>query len=355
MIEFKNVNKVYPDGTEAIKDFSLEIKEGELMTLIGPSGCGKTTTMKMINRLIDPTSGSIYINGKAITDYNIHELRWNIGYVLQQIALFPHMSIAENIAVVPEMKKWKKQEIVSRSHDLLDMVGLDPSTFGNRMPGELSGGQQQRIGVIRALAADPDIILMDEPFSALDPISREQLQNDIQQLQKEIKKTIVFVTHDMDEALKLGDRICLMKDGSMVQVDQAEQLIMNPANDFVKDFLGNKKSPWETTVGSIVDQQMDAIITKSIYESQTFPSQGTYIVVDEHSDYVDMVRNGSVFHGKTVRHDMTLSQAVELLQESDQLLFPVLDKQQVVGILTYPQIVAYLKSKTAIENGVTHQ
>ncbi|WP_339227871.1 ABC transporter ATP-binding protein [Oceanobacillus sp. FSL K6-2867] len=354
MIEFKNVHKIYPDGTEAIKDFSLEIKEGELLTLIGPSGCGKTTTMKMINRLIDPTSGSIYINGKAITDYNIHELRWNIGYVLQQIALFPHMSIAENIAVVPEMKKWKKQEIVKRSHDLLDMVGLDPSTFQNRMPGELSGGQQQRIGVIRALAADPDIILMDEPFSALDPISREQLQNDIQKLQKEIKKTIVFVTHDMDEALKLGDRICLMRDGRMVQVDQAEQLIMNPANDFVKDFLGNKKSPWQTEVGSIANHQMDAIITKSIYESQTFPSQGTYIVVDEHSDYVDMVQNGSVFHGKTIQHHMPLFEAVELLEESDQALFPVLDKQEVTGILTYPQIVAFLKSKTDIENGVSH-
>lgn len=354
MIEFKNVHKVYPDGTEAIKDFSLEIKEGELLTLIGPSGCGKTTTMKMINRLIDPTSGSIYINGKAITDYNIHELRWNIGYVLQQIALFPHMSIAENIAVVPEMKKWKKQEIVSRSHDLLDMVGLDPSTFGNRMPGELSGGQQQRIGVIRALAADPDIILMDEPFSALDPISREQLQNDIQKLQKEIKKTIVFVTHDMDEALKLGDRICLMKDGKMVQVDKAEQLVLNPANNFVKDFLGNKKSPWQTEVGGIADQQMDAIITKSIYESQTFPRQGTYIVIDENSHYVDMVRNGSVFHGKTIQHDMPLYQAVELLQESDQTLFPVLNRQQVVGILTYPQIVSFLKSKTYTENGVTH-
>lgn len=242
MIEFKNVKKVYPDGTEAIKDFSLKVNEGELVTLIGPSGCGKTTTMKMVNRLIEPTAGNIYINDQNINNYNIHELRWNIGYVLQEIALFPHLTIEENIAVVPEMKKWKRKKIQERNKELLNMVGLEPSTYQRRMPSELSGGEQQRIGVIRALAADPDIILMDEPFSALDPISREQLQSDIRKLQKEIKKTIVFVTHDIDEAMALGDKVCLMKDGGIVQVDTPQQLILRPATQYVKDFIG-KESP----------------------------------------------------------------------------------------------------------------
>ncbi len=192
MIEFKDVSKVYSDGTEALRHLSLQIAKGEFVTLIGPSGCGKTTAMKLINRLTEPTAGSIYINDRDVHAYNIHELRWNIGYVLQEIALFPHMTIAENIAVVPEMKKWKQKEIRERTEELLDMAGLDPSVYMDRMPSELSGGEQQRVGVMRALAADPDILLMDEPFSALDPITREQLQRDIRELQQKIQKTIVL-------------------------------------------------------------------------------------------------------------------------------------------------------------------
>ncbi|MBY7145166.1 ABC transporter ATP-binding protein [Virgibacillus sp. NKC19-3] len=254
MIEFKNIGKEYSDGTRALKDFSLKVRNGEMVTLIGPSGCGKTTSLKMINRLIEPTAGMLYINEKDIDDYNIHELRWNIGYVLQEIALFPHMTISENISVVPEMKKWKRKDIRARSEELLDMVGLDPSTYQKKMPGELSGGEQQRVGVIRALAADPDIILMDEPFSALDPISKEQLQQDIRRLQEEIKKTIVFVTHDMDEAMALGDRVCLMRNGEAIQIDTPQQLILQPKTQFVKDFIGERKSPWQTAVDVIADQ-----------------------------------------------------------------------------------------------------
>lgn len=238
MIQFENVSKLFQDGTTAVNEINLTINKGELFVLIGPSGSGKTTTLKMINRLIDLTNGTILIDGKKISEYDIHELRWNIGYVLQQIALFPHLSIGENIAVVPEMKKWTKEKIAARVDELLEMVGLEPQTYKNRKPNELSGGQQQRIGVIRALAADPEIILMDEPFSALDPISREKLQDDIVSLQKAIKKTIVFVTHDMQEALKLGDRICIMKDGEIVQIGTPEELINNPVNDFVKEFIG---------------------------------------------------------------------------------------------------------------------
>lgn len=238
MITFDNVSKEYPDGTNAVRDLNLTIQPGEFFVVIGPSGCGKTTMLKMINRLIRLTKGTISIDNKRISDYNIDELRWNIGYVLQQIALFPHMTILENISIVPELKGWDKEKIRRRVDELLEMVGLDPKTYRDRKPKELSGGQQQRVGVVRALAADPDIILMDEPFSALDPISREKLQEDLFTLQRNIKKTIVFVTHDMKEAIKLGDRICVMNEGSIVQVGTPEELLKNPADDFVRNFVG---------------------------------------------------------------------------------------------------------------------
>jgi osmoprotectant transport system ATP-binding protein len=238
MITFEKVAKKYGDESYAVKNFDLKIKEGEFLVLIGPSGSGKTTTLKMINRLIPLTDGTIKIKDMKISDYDIHELRWDIGYVLQQIALFPHMTIEENIAIVPEMKKWEQGKIDQRIDELLNMVGLDPKTYRKRLPHELSGGQQQRIGVARALAANPPIILMDEPFSALDPLSREKLQDDLIQLQKNIRKTIVFVTHDMSEALKLGDRICLMRNGEIVQTGTPLELIYEPANDFVREFVG---------------------------------------------------------------------------------------------------------------------
>ncbi|ASK63428.1 choline ABC transporter ATP-binding protein [Virgibacillus phasianinus] len=352
MIEFSNIQKVYPDGTEALKNFSLKVEDGELMTLIGPSGCGKTTTMKMINRLIEPTSGSIYIDDKDINEYNIHELRWNIGYVLQEIALFPHMTIAENIAVVPEMKKWKRKKIRDRGMELLEMVGLDPSTYQKRMPRELSGGQQQRIGVIRALAADPDIILMDEPFSALDPISREQLQKDIRILQKEIKKTIVFVTHDMDEAMAIGDKVCLMKEGQVIQVDTPQQLILNPKTQFVRDFIGERKSPWQTAVDVIADQSQSHVISLSDYQQGTYDQSGVFAIKDEHGMYIGAVKNGQNVDIQTIKNDMPLIEATETIQPDEQAILPVLKDQKLVGVLTNKDIVAFLRSKTKVENGV---
>ncbi|WP_427110115.1 ABC transporter ATP-binding protein [Lysinibacillus xylanilyticus] len=241
MIAFENVTKKYVNDQVAVKAINLEINKGEFFVLIGPSGCGKTTLLKMINRLIHLTEGTIRINGKRISDYNIHELRWNIGYVLQQIALFPHMTIEENIAVVPELKKWSKPQIQQRVRELLEMVGLESDKYSQRKPKELSGGEQQRVGVVRALAADPEIILMDEPFSALDPISRTKLQDDLLELQQTIQKTIVFVSHDMQEALKLGDRICVMKNGEIVQIGTPHEIIQNPVNDFVREFVGIKE------------------------------------------------------------------------------------------------------------------
>ncbi|GAA0370621.1 ABC transporter ATP-binding protein [Alkalibacterium iburiense] len=236
MITFENVYKYY-DDTAVVEDFSLTINEGEFFVLIGPSGSGKTTTLKMINQLIDLSKGSISIEGKKISDYNLQELRWNIGYVLQQIALFPNMTVEENILIVPEMKKWEKDKMHDRVTELLERVDMDPETYRDRQVSDLSGGQQQRIGVVRALAADPAIILMDEPFSALDPITKNSLQEDVTRLQKELKKTIVFVTHDMQEAINLGDRICVMNEGQIEQVGTAEEILKHPANDFVKEFL----------------------------------------------------------------------------------------------------------------------
>lgn len=238
VIEFKNVTKRYGTNT-AVDNISFKINEGEFFILIGPSGCGKTTTLKMINHLIPLSEGYIYFKDKPISDYPVYEMRWDIGYVLQQIALFPHMTIKENIAQVPQMKKWKDKEINQRVDELLNMVGLDPKKYRDRKPNELSGGQRQRVGVVRALAADPPVILMDEPFSALDPISREKLQDDLLKLQTKIKKTIVFVTHDIQEAMKLGDRICLLNDGQVEQIGTPEGFQNHPKNQFVRDFMGN--------------------------------------------------------------------------------------------------------------------
>lgn len=241
MIQMKNLTKTYTNGPTVLRDINLNIKAGELFVLIGPSGCGKTTTMKMINRLVEPSSGQILIQGQEVRSLNPVELRRGIGYVIQNIGLLPHMTIAQNVALVPRLKKWDIEKYTQKADELLAMVGLDPALFRHRYPAELSGGQQQRIGVIRALAADPSIILMDEPFSALDPISREQLQDELLKLQQELHKTIVFVTHDMDEALKIADRICIMHGGEIVQVDTPENILRHPANDFVASFIGEKR------------------------------------------------------------------------------------------------------------------
>lgn len=236
MIEFKKVGKIYPDGTKAVRDLNFTVEQGEIFCLIGPSGCGKTTTMKMVNRLIDHTEGQIWINGEPIMSIDEHQLRRQIGYVLQQIALFPHMTIEENVSVVPHLLKWDKKKVEERVQTLFRLTGLNES-LRKKYPTELSGGQQQRVGVMRALAAEQDVILMDEPFSALDPISRDQLQNDLLRLNAELGKTIFFVTHDMNEALKLGSRICLMNEGKIVLIGTKEE-ILSSNDEFVQEFMG---------------------------------------------------------------------------------------------------------------------
>nr|WP_179670098.1 ABC transporter ATP-binding protein [Nocardioides thalensis] len=239
-IELDAVSKVYPgQPAAAVEDFSMSIEPGELVVLVGPSGCGKTTTMKMVNRIIEPSSGSIRIDGRNVLQLPPDDLRRHVGYVIQQIGLFPHMTIADNIATVPRLLKWPKKRIAERVTELLETVQLDPAVFAGRYPRQLSGGQQQRAGVARALAADPPVMLMDEPFGATDPITREKLQAEFLRLQADIGKTIIFVTHDFDEAVRLGDRIAVLSERSRIeQFDTPGAILAAPANEYVASFIG---------------------------------------------------------------------------------------------------------------------
>lgn len=240
MIEYQNVSLTYQVNGPILKKLTFDIQEGEFFVLIGPSGSGKTTTLKLINRLIEQTDGDILFQGKRLKDFNLRDLRLETGYVLQQIALFPNMTVAENIALIPEMKGLGKDETLKKTRELLTKVGLDPDSYLDRLPKDLSGGEKQRIGILRAIIANPKVLLMDEPFSALDPISKGQLQDLIKDLHEEFKMTTVFVTHDMDEAVKLADRICLMKAGEVVQLGTPDELRNQPANAFVSEFMKNR-------------------------------------------------------------------------------------------------------------------
>lgn len=237
MIQLQGVGKRY-GGEWAVRNLDLTIERGELCCLIGPSGCGKSTTLKMINRMVEASAGSITVDGRDVRSMKQEELRRGIGYVIQSIGLFPHMTVEDNIAVVPHLMGWDKDHTRTRSMELLELLGLAPDEYAHKYPRELSGGQAQRVGVARALAGDPDILLMDEPFGALDPITREHLQGQFAAIQHELQKTVVFVTHDIDEAVRLGNRVALMRDGKLVQVDNPETLLSEPKNSFVKKFVG---------------------------------------------------------------------------------------------------------------------
>ncbi|TDQ41567.1 betaine/proline/choline family ABC transporter ATP-binding protein [Aureibacillus halotolerans] len=270
MLTFENVTKIYSGSKKAVSGLSLEIEKGEFICFIGPSGCGKTTSMKMVNRLIEPTEGRILIEGKDIMKQNRVQLRRDIGYVIQQIGLFPHMTISENITLVPKLLQWTKEKRRKRALELIKLVNLSED-FLDRYPQELSGGQQQRIGVLRALAANPPLILMDEPFGALDPITRDSLQEEFKHLQKQLGKTIVFVTHDMDEAIKLADRIVIMRDGEIVQVGTPDDILRHPANEFVESFIGKERliqtKPEVQTVGQIMNK-----VPVTIHKGETLAS-----------------------------------------------------------------------------------
>lgn len=377
MITLENVNKRYEDGFEALKNVNLTCEEGEITVFIGPSGCGKTTTLKLLNRLINPTKGRIIINGEDISQTSPVQLRRSIGYVIQHIGLFPHMTIANNVAVVPKLLKWDKQRIADRVDELLNLVGLEPDTYRERYPSELSGGQQQRIGVIRALAAEPSIILMDEPFSALDPISREQLQDELVRLQKNIQKTIVFVTHDMDEALKIADKIVLMKDGEIVQQDKPEEVLRRPANDFVENFIGQKRLQQVQEIPAVREVMIKKPVT-------TYPRRGlaeamklmerkqvdTLVVIDEDDRLQGYISIYDVLNAyrqedkrvkditrpfeHTIHPDMLLSEAISIFNESETGYLPVItENNTLAGLMTRGSIVGYMgETYPSVGNGV---
>jgi len=261
-IAFRNVVKRYPGRDEpAVEGLTFEVAPGEICVLIGPSGCGKTTALKMVNRLISISDGDITINGESVRSLELTQLRRGIGYVFQQIGLFPHMTVESNIGSVPRLLGWPKTRIRERASELLELVGLEPEGDLTRYPGEFSGGQQQRIGVARAMAADPDIMLMDEPFGAIDPIARDRLQNDFLRLHRQVRKTVIFVTHDIDEALKMGDKIAIMRDGQLVQLATADDLLASPADEFVARFVGEDRGLKRLRVRSVSDLELDPPIS----------------------------------------------------------------------------------------------
>ena len=299
MIQFEHVSKSY-GKTPILKDLNFTIEDGQFVVLIGPSGCGKTTTMKMINRLLEPDTGSILIDGKNIRDQDKVDLRRHIGYVIQQIGLFPNMTVAQNICVVPKLLKYDKAKCDEIVRDLLKMVNME--SYAEKYPSELSGGQQQRIGVLRALAASPPIVLMDEPFSTLDPMTRETLQDEVKNIQQKLGKTIVFVSHDMGEALKLADVIIFMESGTVVQMASPEEMLEHPANDLVRNFLG-KHSP-ETPAPSKVESFMRTNVfsvhrDRGVLECAERMARGsvdTLLVTDEENRYVGTVSIGDIRH-----------------------------------------------------------
>jgi osmoprotectant transport system ATP-binding protein len=261
LIHLEKVSKQY-GGTEepAVNNLTLDVQRGEVLVLVGPSGCGKSTTLRLINRLIEPSDGRLFLDGEDVTSINPSLLRRKIGYVIQQVGLFPHRTIAENIATVPLLLGWDKKKISERVDELLEIVSMDPDTYRDRYPKELSGGQAQRVGVARALAADPDVLLMDEPFGAIDPITRDRLQNEFLRLQQDLKKTIVFVTHDIDEAIKMGNRIAILREGSEIaQLDTPEAILADPADEFVENFLGSGAILKSLTLAKINDLELHQV------------------------------------------------------------------------------------------------
>lgn len=257
MIQFSNVTKIYNGNVKAVDDVNFTVQKGNIAVFLGPSGCGKTTLLRMVNRLVPITDGTISINGTDTSSLNEIELRRKIGYVIQSNGLFPNMNIEENVCIVPKLLGWDRKKQRDRFNYLMDLVGLAPDEYRNRYPHELSGGQQQRVGIVRAMAADPPVMLMDEPFGALDPIIRTHIQNEFLQIQKEVQKTILFVSHDIDEAIKMGDRIAIFKDGKLMQYDSPAELLANPKNDFVRQFVGSDraiKSLSLYTVADLLDQ-----------------------------------------------------------------------------------------------------
>ncbi len=347
MIELKQVSKKYGD-LKAVNNISLNIDAGQVCVIIGPSGCGKSTTLKLINRMFEPTSGEILVDGKNINTYRPELLRRKIGYVIQDIGLFPHMTVAANIAVVPRLLSWKKNKIEKRIDELLQIVGLEPEKYRHKLPGQLSGGEAQRIGVARAIAANPPILLADEPFGAVDPLTREKLQAEFINIQQQLKKTIVFVTHDLDEAIRLADRIVLMNNGEVLQYDTPENILAHPVNNFVRDFIGTDRALKRLSrysVSDVISQANSFQISKdSIKEfKQKEPSKIPRFlwVLDDKKRLIGWINTSNIrdiddietFYTKinpseiSVRKDSTLREALSRMLGQCIKTVPVVDKK----------------------------
>jgi osmoprotectant transport system ATP-binding protein len=349
-IELRNLTKHYPGQAEAAVDnVNMEIPAGEIVMFVGPSGCGKTTTMRMINRLVEPTSGEILLDGQDVRKLDGNELRRHIGYVIQQIGLFPHMSIADNIAIVPRMLKWPSRKVNARVEEMLSLVGLEPKDFAKRYPRQLSGGQQQRVGVARALAADPPVMLMDEPFGATDPITREHLQNEFLRLQQQIRKTIVFVTHDFDEAVKLGDRIAVLRNHSRIaQYDTPAEILRAPADDFVAGFVGSGAALKRLNLVQVRDIQI-----------QDQAAKGRELLVLDEGGRPLRWRGQSETDApiRSITLDTSVHDALSaLLVEGHETSVPVVDEAgRYQGLLGMTEVRAALRGTSASTNGASPQ
>jgi len=342
MIELQNVSKKYGDKT-AVDALSLSINEGEITVIIGPSGCGKTTTLRMINRLITPTDGLIKVAGDDIKEINVESLRRGIGYVIQNVGLFPHMTVAKNIATVPRLLGWAREDRIKRVSELLELVGLKPEDYRDKYPNQLSGGEAQRIGVARALAANPPILLMDEPFGAVDPLNREVLQGEFLKIQKKLKKTVVFVTHDLDEAIRMADRILVMKEGKVVQYDRPEEILSNPADNFVRDFVGTNRALKRLSRFSIEDtfHPVDSVAEDIVPDEELRgkpDNQGFLWVVDDSGILKGWVQIKDSEPGKTIAEEMTAVPFRELGIHRDGSLKEALSKMLAQGVGMLPVI-----------------
>lgn len=371
MIEFQHVTKSFKDN-KVLSDISLTIEDGELVAIIGSSGCGKTTTLKMINRLIRPTKGKIFIDGKDIEDMNKVEMRRSIGYVIQQAGLFPHMTVRENIELIQRLEKKNEEQISKNTEYLMDMVGLNGDEFLDRYPNDLSGGQQ-RVGVARALANNPKIMLMDEPFSALDPMTRVSLQDELIALHEKVDKTIVFVTHDMDEAIKIADKICIMKDGHILQYDTPEEILKNPANEFVENFVGKNRIWGSPEYIKVEDIMIENPVTCTGDLSRTRCVKrmkerhvDTLLVVDENRKLQGMINRKALYRAKnplaaaetmmktdvlTASPDDNILQLLKLIDEYDVGNIPVVDEnEKVLGLITNSNLISTLSQQYLTED-----
>jgi osmoprotectant transport system ATP-binding protein len=375
VVAFEHVTKHYPgNSAPAVDDLSISIPAGEICVLVGPSGSGKTTTMKMINRLIEPSSGRITIDGEDVMSLPAVELRRRIGYVIQQVGLFPHLTVADNVAVVPRLLRWSKPRIAERVDELLDLVGLEPGTYRSRFPSALSGGEQQRVGVARAMAADPHVMLMDEPFGAVDPIRRDRLQNEFLRLQAQVRKTIVFVTHDVDEAIKMADRICILKAGGVLaQYDTPEAILGAPASEFVERFVGADRGLKRLSLGRVRDLDLiEPVIVHSGERRADVRSRldgvplDFALLLDQHDrplgwiDQGDLTGDGAIDPSAatpgapTVQPETTLRDALSVLLGSSVQHGVVVDgRERVLGLISVDAIGAAVREPVGADTAET--